>query len=167
MAVIQGVSNNQFREDFPEFKDTSVFTESSLTTWLVVATVMVNANVWDPDLLTLGIELFAAHNIVIEAHNNRSVSRGDIPGISKGAVSAKSQDKVSISYDVASTVELDAGHWNLTVFGTRFINIARMMGAAPLVSAPSCYGGAFGANSAWAGPISGLAPGWDPNDPGG
>ena len=90
------------------------------------------------------------------------VTVGGIPGASKGAVASKSVGGQSISYDVASTMEMDAGHWGLTVYGNRFINIARMMGAGPLVSfAPCGFGGAFGASGAWAGPPGGIWPGFD------
>jgi len=46
---------------------------------------------------------------------------------------------------------LNAGHWNLTVYGTRFIRFAKMFGAGPIQIGigynPSPFGG-----PAWPGP---------------
>jgi hypothetical protein len=48
--------------------------------------------------------------------------------VAAGMVARKTVDKVSVTYDTASAMEEDAGHWNLTVYGTRFIRLARMVG---------------------------------------
>ena len=51
-----------------------------------------------------------------------------MPGIQTGAISKKAVDKVSMGYDAQAGLELDGGHWNLTEYGTRFLNLARMAG---------------------------------------
>lgn len=144
----------QFRTDYPEFADTTQYTDSSINYWINVAGLLLNAQRWG-NALDLGTELFIAHHIAIETLNQQTAGVGGIPGLSKGAVSAESVDKVSLSYDVNSTIELNAGHWNLTTFGTRFIHLARMMGAGP-VQIGACGGGLAGSvnGGAWPGVLT-------------
>ena len=120
-----------FRTDFTEFENTTVFPDSTVNYWFNVAGLMLNPARWMSMLIT-GLELFVAHNVVLEAYANQTVAVGGLPGLSKGAISGESVDKGSVSYDTASTLELDAGHWNLTVYGTRFIRMAKMFGAGPI-----------------------------------
>lgn len=126
-------TEDQFRQDFPEFADAAKYTPDMFTFWMTVAAAMLNASKWNPaTLYNLGLELFVAHNLVLEAQSLATASVGGIPGLSTGALSAKAVDKVSASYDTAAGLELDGGHWNLTVYGTRFLRMARMMGAGPV-----------------------------------
>lgn len=120
-----------FRSDFTEFANTTIFPDSTLNYWLNVAAMMLKPSRWG-SMLSVGLELFVAHNAVLEAFAVRGVAAGGLPGLSKGAVSAESVDKGALSYDTASTLELDGGNWNLTVYGSRFLRLARMMGAGPI-----------------------------------
>lgn len=134
-ALPAGVSVAQFRTDFAEFASTAVFPDSSVNYWLTIANAKLNATVsgarWG-NLLLMGIELFTAHNLVLEAMAQRGAQAQGIPGINKGAISVSNAGSVSISYDTQAAMELKAGHWNLTIYGTRFIREARMVGAGPL-----------------------------------
>jgi hypothetical protein len=49
-----------------------------------------------------------------------------------GPVASKSIDKVSVSYDTAAAAMKDAGDFNLTTYGVRYLRIAKMMGAGGL-----------------------------------
>src|SRR5208282_2001507 len=83
---------------------------------------------------------------------------GGWPGISKGAISSEAAGAVNISYDTQVTMEEDAGHWNNTVYGTRFIRICKMHGAGPVQIGPGLglAGTVPGYNTnvgrAWSGP---------------
>lgn len=138
------------RTDFPEFVDITQFPDSVLNLWLKIAGKMLIPDRWG-DMLWLGLELFAAHNAVLEALATTEVGSGGLPGLSRGVVSAESVDKASLSYDTQSALVLDGGNWNLTVYGTRFLYFARMMGAGPIQigigHAPDPLNG-----PAWAGP---------------
>jgi hypothetical protein len=45
-----------------------------------------------------------------------------------GVIASKNVGSVSVSYDTNAGIVKDAGHWNLTAFGTRFIWLANMVG---------------------------------------
>lgn len=142
------VTPKTFRADFPEFADLNTYTDSAITYWNKVATNlassgagMFNAARWGT-ALDSGVELFIAHNLVIEARAQAEANNGAPPGVSTGAISAKSVDKVSVSYDTAGSAEEGAGHWNLTVYGTRLKALINMFGMGPMTVAggPSpCY----------------------------
>lgn len=128
------VTPASFRVDFPAFTNATIYPDGSVTFWLGVATkllsgsVSVGATRW-ADMLDVGIELFTAHQLALEKQANDTAVKGGTPGISSGPVASKGVGPVSIGYDTTAGLELDAGHWNLTVYGTRFINLARMVGS--------------------------------------
>jgi len=143
------ISAQQFRVDYPEFSGTEKFPNSAVTFWLGIAYQMLNADRWG-NQLDIGAELFVAHNLAIEARAQLEASKGGIPGSQVGPINSKSVDKVSIGYDTSAGLELNAGHWNLTVYGTRFIRICRMMGAGPLFIGVGAV--PVGSGLAWPGP---------------
>lgn len=144
------ITPQQLRSDYPEFVSTTTYPNSQLEYWLKFAYLMLNADRWG-EMLDLGAALFVAHHVTIEARNQATAANGDIPGEQTGPLSSKSVDKVSISYDTGSGIEPGAGHWNLTVYGTRFIRLMRMFGAGPIQigigQVPS------GSGLGWPGPI--------------
>lgn len=121
----------QLRADFPEFSSTTSYPDAVVNFWLGVAGNMLIASRWG-NMLSVGIELYAAHNLVLEAQDAMTTAVGGIPGVSKGLVSGESIDKGSVSYDSASAAEANGGNWNLTKYGTRFIRMAKMFGAGPI-----------------------------------
>lgn len=125
------ITNAQFRLDYPEFASATVYPESALTYWLTLAYQMLNVDRWGTQL-NIGAELFVAHNLALEARAQSEATNGEIPGTTTGPISSKSVDKVSISFDVGAGIQPEAGHWNLTIYGTRFIRLVRMFGAGPL-----------------------------------
>lgn len=118
----------QFRQDFPEFADTTKYSDSSVNLWLNLGVKVLAPDRWC-DYLDVGLELFIAHNIVLAAGNQLAEDVGGTAGQVKGPLTAKSVDKVSASYDAGSVALEDGGFYNLTTYGIRFLQLARMIGS--------------------------------------
>ncbi len=118
----------QFRQDFPEFANVGTFPDSAVNLWLAVAGRLLPSLRWQ-DNLDLGTELFTAHHLVLSARDQAAAAVGGIPGEVKGPVASKAVDKVSVSYDTGSVSLTDAGFWNMTSYGIRFLTLGRYMGA--------------------------------------
>jgi len=119
----------QFRIDFPEFADSAKYPDLLCNLWLQAAASMVNLARWGA-LAALGQELCAAHFIALAARD-RAIgpkSKG-IPGQVSGPVASKTVGSVSASYAPQIGTIQDAGQWNSTAYGVRFIGLARLMGA--------------------------------------
>lgn len=151
-----------FRADLPEFADAVAYPDTAIVYWAALGTMLVSVDRWGPGavvptsppstLYDFGLELFVAHNLALEKPAVETAENGGAPGLSQGPISSKSVAGVSVSYDTSAGLEPDAGHWNLTIYGTRFIRMLRMCGAGPIQitgSAPA-YAGAGGA---WLGPL--------------
>ena len=146
------VTAAEFREALPEFSDVTAYPDSQLEFWLVVGAQLVNEDRWG-DLASLGIMLVAAHNVVLGAADQRV---GAIPGAAlNGLVSSKSVGGVSVGIDVSTPSEQDAGHWNLTTYGTRYIRFSRMFGAGPVQVGTPDSTLASASAAAWPGPYLG------------
>lgn len=170
---------DQFLADFPEFGDQAVYRPVDVQFYLNSADVMMTSR-WDDTytgrgstntktMLYLGAELYVAHYLAISGRDKAAARKGGGPGIAAatgvGAVSAKSVDEVSLSYDVQATTIPGAGHWNLTTYGIRFYQMARMVGSGglqvgfqagifdPMIPVPQ--------GPAWVGPWVDLGWGWD------
>ena len=144
------VENQQFRTDFPEFASETIFPESSLTYWLLIASFMVNPCVFvQAELLNMQMELFAAHHLKIEADAARVAANGGVGGTTQGPISSKTVDKVTIAFAVEAAKEDGAGSYNLTVFGQRYWHNTQIFGAGGVqLGAPgpgSLVFGLFGA----------------------
>lgn len=149
---------NTFRTNFPAFADATRFPAGMVEYWLGLAAKLVNADRWG-NLTDDGIKLFAAHNLVLERQAMDSAANGGTPGMSRGVINSESVDKVSVGYDTTAGIELDAGHWNLTIYGTRFIRLARMMGMGGIqLGAGVDIDTALSSANAWAGPWSSTFP---------
>lgn len=136
----------QFLADYPKF-DTSNVTDPSavqfgtdaINYWLNFAAMTINASRLGK-LYYLAVELFVAHNLALEAWAEQGGSQ-TIPGIAKGPIVSSASGDVSVSYDTRDALELDAGHWNNTVYGTRFIRLIRLTCAGPIqVTGGGCSG---------------------------
>lgn len=145
------VTPTSFRESFPEFMDVLAFPEPQLEFWVTLAGKMVAADRWG-DLADYGVMLWAAHNLVTSASDVMATAMGGLPGTSSmGAISSKSAGGLSFSRDVSSSSESGAGNWNASTYGTRYIRLARMMGAGPVQVGTGC---APTTGGAWAGPFT-------------
>ncbi len=117
-----------FRAAFTEFTDTAKYPDALVSFWATLATAQVNADRWGTQT-TLGIQLYVAHEITLEAQSQASAAIGGVPGAQSGPTNTKTVGSVTIGYDTDQTKEKDAGFWNLTVYGKQFIRLARIFGA--------------------------------------
>ncbi|USE78842.1 DUF4054 domain-containing protein [Cupriavidus gilardii] len=118
----------QFRQDFPEFSDTTKYPDAVVQFWLTVSVSLVNPCRWGV-LTDQGIELCTAHHLVLAARDEQAVAVGGIPGQMTGPLSSKSVDKVSAGYDTGAATLDGAGFWALSSYGIRYLTLARMFGA--------------------------------------
>lgn len=125
------VTAAQLRTDFPEFANPTIYPDSLVNMWLTVANSLVNPDRW-VELTNLGLELVTCHHLAMSARDQLAAGVGGAPGEVKGPTASKSVDKVSVSYDTSAVTLTDAGFWNATSYGTRFLGLARMMGAGGL-----------------------------------
>jgi hypothetical protein len=120
-----------FKGHYPEFVCPDTYPQSQVNYWIDIAYQLLNARRWGRQL-DLAAELFVAHNLTLEARAQKEAANGGIPGGTVGPINSKSVDKVSIGYDTSAGIEKDAGHWNLSIYGTRFIRLAKLFGAGPI-----------------------------------
>lgn len=117
----------QFRLDFPEFSDTTRFPNSSLAFWSGMGERLISPDRFG-DLYAQAVELFTAHNITLAAQNSASSAAGGLPGGEGGPISSKAVGSVNVSYDNASVMLPNAGHWNQTTYGRQYIQLVRLIG---------------------------------------
>jgi len=119
-----------FRQHLPEFGDSVQFPDSTVSRWIDVAVLQLRPEAWG-QMLEFGIELFVAHNLVIQQKARKSF------GTLEGPTSSKTIGPVSVSRDVSSVTFADAGLYNSTSYGVQFWQMARMagMGGAQLTGA--------------------------------
>lgn len=123
------LSAAQFRTIIPAFKDSSIYSDDMLNLDLTLAASMLDPSRWY-DWRPLGMALMVAHFMSLDERENRVAARGGVPGQGGvGILSSKSIGSVSASFDVSSGSELNAGHWNMTTYGRRYIHMARLVGA--------------------------------------
>lgn len=148
-----------FRLYLPEFISTVTYPDSAVNFWIAIAGIMLPKQTWGlgsptavsppTTMLDIGAALFVAHNLVLEARNQKAVNAGGIPGGGAGGpVTSESVGGVSRSYDTSAAINLDAGPWNLTTYGTRFVFMARLVGKGPIQLGVDCFANA----PIWLGP---------------
>jgi hypothetical protein len=121
-----------FRSKFLEFADSATFPNSMVDYYIALSGKLINNPERWGDLEDDGKMLFVAHHCVLEAEAMRQALAGGVPGKSTGVISEKHVDKVSVGYDTALGAEAGAGHWNLTIYGIRLMNLYRLIGAGPV-----------------------------------
>jgi hypothetical protein len=114
----------EFRDEMPAFADSAKYTDAMIAPYLALASVAVNARRWGQFYRT-GIKLMIAHYLALDAA--QAAGRGSGLG-GFGILSSKSVGPASVSYDTQSGTELNAGHWNLTLYGRRYISLVRLVG---------------------------------------
>jgi hypothetical protein len=160
-----------FRVNFPEFANTTVFPPSAVVFWIAVAVMLLPVQTWGAGstaastppttIMDIGQSLFVAHQLSIEARALKQAANGGIPGSGAGGpVSSESVGGVSRSYDVTIASLENAGPWNLTNYGTRYIFLARLLGKGPLQIGVDPFACSAGGIGAWWGPP--VSP-WGPN----
>lgn len=123
------VTAQTFTALYTEFSNPVKFPASGITYYIGLADKMlVNPLRWG-NVRDDGIMLFTAHYLALEGMARQSAAAGAVPGLQTGAMSSKAVGPVSAGYNTEAGLELNAGHWNLTTYGTRFLNLARMIGS--------------------------------------
>jgi hypothetical protein len=147
-----------FRANFPMFSDPGVYDSNAINMYLGIAGNLLNSNRWGGNAeevldsegnittmgtLDYGIALFTAHHMVLTVRDNAADRAGGLPGTVEGVRNSKSVDKVSVGYDTQEVLIKGGDFWNMTQYGVRFLHLAKMMGAGPvlnLVSVGPLYG---------------------------
>lgn len=127
-TITPAITVAQFRLNIPAFDDSSVYLDEVITIWLQVATSLLDPRRWGA-LLPIGISWFVAHQLALDRQAQIVALRGGVPGMGFGIVASKSINGVSVSYNNALSMLKDAGDWNLTIYGVRFLSFARMVGS--------------------------------------
>ena len=117
----------QFRTDFPEFADTTLYPDPTVNYYIAEAGLMLNPGRWGT-MLTNATELYVAHFLTIRGAALQEAATGAVPGQSRGPIQSERVDKVGASY-TADGFEVGAGQWNLSVYGTRLYRLIGIFGA--------------------------------------
>lgn len=123
-------TTDAFRVAAPAFADASMFPDESVAFWLSAACLLLTPK-WR-SAIGLATILFVEHNLALEAAAQQTANAGGIPGMGTGVLSASAVKSVSASYDTGLAGEAGAGHWNLTIFGTRLYRMMMIYGAGPI-----------------------------------
>jgi hypothetical protein len=118
----------KFRTDFPEFSDTTAYPDAQVNFWIGIASKLVNACRWG-ELTDFGIELLVAHNLVLWKQSSKSAAGGGVPGLAIGVTASKAVADVSVSYDTSVASVEGGGNYNLTTYGTRYLEYVLLFGA--------------------------------------
>lgn len=160
----------QFLLDFPEFNIPNRFPPSAVTFWLKVAGLVLTSRWDDTDngsgvtMLSLGTELFVAHNLVMVKESLDRSARGGNPGTDVGILDSKTVGPISVKYDNSLATDLAAGHWASTTYGQRFVELAGFLGSYPIQLGVGCSYTPFmtpiPSGGAWFGPMVDQGWGW-------
>lgn len=146
------VTAASFRTTFPEFANVATYPDPQVNFWLAASVSQFNAGRWGT-LLDLGVSLYVAHQVSLQAKAVKAAAFGGVPGAATGPVASKGVDKVNVSYDTGSVAEEGAGHWNMTIYGQQYIRLARQIGMGPVqIDAQTAQGGVSLTTGAWPGP---------------
>jgi hypothetical protein len=149
------VTVQQFRTAFPEFGNAVKYPDAQVQFYLDLAQGneaglqgFIGPR-WGTKA-PYGAQLFVAHNLSIEGEAQKLAAKGQNPGQVLGPIASGSVDKVSYTRSLQDILNPGAGHWNMTVYGMRYWQLMRMVGAGPVQVGPSCGAGAV---YPWAGPL--------------
>lgn len=163
-----GLTPASFRQSYMSvFGDDVKYTNTDIAFQIAIGVMLLNRNVLGQPSLTADVPpttmydyllgLFVAHNLVLDGQAAATAAAGGTPGLQTGVISNKSLGPGSIGYDVAAGIVPDAAHWNLTIYGVRFIRTARLIGSfgVQVGIGITPFGAGFGA---WPGPYPYPAP---------
>ncbi|MBP1034024.1 DUF4054 domain-containing protein [Serratia fonticola] len=122
----------QFREMFPQFKDTTAYPNAMISARLALADVLLSESRFGEEIFPYVVGLFVAHYMALYAADMRGVAVGSAGGANSGVQTSKSVDKVSVSYDASVTLNPDAGFWNNTRYGSEFWEYLMIFGAGAI-----------------------------------
>lgn len=120
-----------FRANFPEFSDTTVYPDAQITFWSSLAESLLVKCVWG-NTWTFVVMLYTAHEITLAAQNVKVATIGGTPGQSGGIANSKAVGAVNVGYDSVTQSEKDAGWWNRTTYGQQFYRLMMIFGAGAI-----------------------------------
>ena len=121
-----------FRATVPAFADPQDYTDAEIIPLLAMSDTSMPIDRWG-EFRDYGQAMFVAHFLSMDARNKRTAEAGGLPGaVGGGLVSSKGVGGASMSYDLGSATESDAGHWNTSSYGTIWYRFAMMVGMSGL-----------------------------------
>lgn len=145
------VTATTFKGNFPEFTDITTYPDVSIAFWIGLATNLLDPGRWG-NLLDYGIQLFVAHNLCLERDALTAARTGQNPGSVNGPLASATVDKVSYARNPGLVMDPKNGHWNLSTFGLRYVQLVRMIGAGPVYVGAPTPDDVDMSQSAWVGP---------------
>lgn len=119
----------QFRADFPQFTDASRYPDNVIARRLAIADALLSEGRFGEEIFPDVVGNYVAHYLYLYDRDMRSSAIGGAGGANNGIQTAKSVDKVSVSYDASMTLDPNAGLWNNSTYGSIFWEYLMMFGA--------------------------------------
>ena len=151
MTAVVTVAPDAFRGNFPAFSNMTTYPDPVINFWFGLSVILFDQGRWGA-LFDYGSQLFVAHNLSLEFNSNKAGKLGQNPGFVIGPVTAGTVDKVSYSRDPSSAMDPKNGHWNLSIYGLRYIRLVNMVGAGPVHLGAPLGADANFYDGAWPGP---------------
>lgn len=123
---------DQFRELFPQFTSATTYPDARISARLALADALLSEGRFGTDIFPYVAGLFVAHYLYLDVLDSRSVTVGGAGGANSGVQTAKSVDKVSVTYDASVTLNPDAGFWNNSRYGSEFWEYLMIFGAGAI-----------------------------------
>lgn len=119
---------------FPEFSNTTTYPQATIEFWLSQGYVQVSQRIFR-DSYDMAVMLWTAHHVAMGAANAKTAAAGGVPGSASGVQTSKSVDGVSVGYSTITSIA-NAGAWNATSYGQRFLTMARAFATPQYVPGP-------------------------------
>lgn len=138
-----------FRQLFRAFGDAGDYPDLAIGTYITIGTsfltgsAMFGASRWGSNL-DYAMSLFVAHHLALDKRDEQAAANGAVPGEVRGPASAKTVDKVSVSYDTNAVTFENEAFWNQTRYGINLLQLAMMAGAGGIQLGLPCLPGATG-----------------------
>lgn len=123
-----------FRESFPQFAE-ALFPDGRVAFHLSLAGKAMSEEKWE-DLYEEGICLYAAHHLTLEAAAMKAADGTGGMDAAAGPVTSQTKTVGSVSKSetrggaaASGSANVNAGHWNDTVYGKQWWQLAMMVGA--------------------------------------
>lgn len=121
-----------FRESFPQFTE-ELFPDGRVGFYLKLAAKQLSRERWG-DIWEEGAHLYVAHFLTLEKAASRAKDGAGGMDAAAGAVVSRSKTVGGVSVSesragAAATANLNAGHWNDTVYGKQYWQLVQLVGA--------------------------------------
>jgi hypothetical protein len=123
---------SSFRVQFPQFSDDTKYPDARIALRLAIVDKLMGEARFGTDIFPYVAGLFVAHYLSLDAQDNRSSAIGGAGGANSGVLTAKSVDKVSMTYYDNATLNPDAKFWNNTRYGSEYYEYLMLFGAGAI-----------------------------------